>query len=165
MNSPRYEQVRKAEKERKQAILDQMVEDRGVDRPEHVPHLQLLLEAYASGEDRRQEIADNIVAKFRPYLRNRNTGTNYDGPLYAEIEQALRAAEEYGRCEAQLTAAERKEQETMSRTDKAEERATGAANVFSSRFSTDEVQQCLFCSAWYRPAVERHACLNGQLNE
>lgn len=89
--------MRKTEKERKQAILDQMAEDRGVDRAEHVPYLQLLLQAYAAGEDHRAEVADNIVAEFRPLLRKGDTGPNFDGPLYARIVDALRAAESYGR--------------------------------------------------------------------
>ncbi len=145
--------MNKAEKERKQALLDRMAEDREVDRPEHVPHLQLLLQAYASGEDRRAEIADNIVAEFRPFLRKGDTGPNYDGPLYARIEEALIAAEAYGR-EAQEAAERRLGYGAGQRPGKGADMLQRPG----MRFSPNEVQQCLWCNCEYRPAVEEHVC-------
>lgn len=61
-------------------------------------HLQILLQAYAKGDQLRAQIADNIVAEFRPFLKKDN-GPNYDGPLYARLMDALGAAESYGRAD------------------------------------------------------------------
>lgn len=57
-------------------------------------HLTQLLALYADGSERRNEIADNIVAEFRGVLKA--NGPNYDGTLYARIIDALIAAERHG---------------------------------------------------------------------
>lgn len=145
--------MKAAERERKQWILDRMMKDRGLDRVEHVPHLQLLLNDYSLGTDRRREIADNIVAEFRPFLRKGDTGPNYDGPLFDRIMDALKAAEGYGR-EAQLAAEKRLGYGAGQRPG----RGADTLQVNSARFSPDEVQRCLFCGVEYRPAVQTHVC-------
>ena len=79
----------RAEMERKQALLSERAGQSAED------HLSRLLVSYAGGSQRRTEVADNIVAEFRPVLRA--NGPNFDGPLYARIIAALEAAEAFGR--------------------------------------------------------------------
>lgn len=59
-------------------------------------HLQKILQDYAKGESLRFQIADNIVAEFRPFLK-KDHGPNHDGPLFARLMEALTAAESHGR--------------------------------------------------------------------
>lgn len=58
-------------------------------------HLSRLLQQYAAGVECRFEIADNIVARFRPMLKAAG-GANHDGPLMRLIQDAMKAAEEHG---------------------------------------------------------------------
>ena len=88
----------KEEIERKQALLAESLSER------RDTHLQRLLNAYALGDQVRAQVADNIVAEFRPVLRA--NGPNYDGPLYARIVEALIAAEMHGETQLRTARAE-----------------------------------------------------------
>lgn len=79
--------MKQSEIDRKQALL---AEATGQHR-----HYDELLKRYSRGADVRAQIADNIVAEFRPVLRA--NGPNFDGPLYARILEALIAAESNGK--------------------------------------------------------------------
>lgn len=128
--------MKKSEVERKRELLAEMTT--AIEVPADT-HLSRLLAAYAAGKDHRREIVDNVVAKYRPVLKA--NGPNYDGPLAADMLDAMIAAESNGRY--QMLPVE-------------------PPPKMTGLFGPDDVQRCLLCGGEYRPAVEKHDCEDGK---